>query len=146
MADSLKKKMVIGVSTRALFCLHTENRIFEEQGVAAYSAYQREHENDILKPGPGFALIQSLLHLNCLPGQENRVEVIVMSKNSPDISLRIFHSIEHYGLPITRAVFLSGASLAPYLAAFGTDLFLSACEEDVQSAVGSPGQVCRMCP
>ncbi len=135
MADSLKKKMVIGVSTRALFCLHTENRIFEEQGVAAYSAYQREHENDILKPGPGFALIQSLLHLNCLPGQENRVEVIVMSKNSPDISLRIFHSIEHYGLPITRAVFLSGASLAPYLAAFGTDLFLSACEEDVQSAV-----------
>ena len=59
----------------------------------------------------------------------------MMSKNSPDISLRIFHSIEHYGLPITRAVFLSGASLAPYLVAFGTDLFLSACEEDVQSAV-----------
>lgn len=135
MADSLKKRLVIGVSTRTLFCLHTENKIFEEQGVEAYSAYQREHEKDILKPGPGFALIQSLLHLNKLPGQENRVEVILMSKNSPDISLRIFHSIEHYGLPITRAVFLSGGSLAPYLNAFQTDLFLSACEEDVQSAI-----------
>ncbi len=135
MADGLKKRLVIGVSTRTLFCLHTENKIFEEQGVEAYSAYQREHEKDILKPGPGFALIQSLLHLNKLPGQENRVEVILMSKNSPDISLRIFHSIEHYGLPITRAVFLSGGSLAPYLNAFQTDLFLSACEEDVQSAI-----------
>lgn len=135
MADGLKKRLVIGVSTRTLFCLHTENKIFEEQGVAAYCAYQREHEKDILKPGPGFALIQSLLHLNKLPGQENRVEVILMSKNSPDISLRIFHSIEHYGLPITRAVFLSGGSLAPYLNAFQTDLFLSACEEDVQSAI-----------
>lgn len=135
MTDSLKKKLVIGVSTRALFCLHTENKIFEEQGVEAYSAYQRKHEGEILKPGPGFALIQSLLSLNNLPGQENRVEVIVMSKNSPDISLRIFHSIEHYGLPITRAVFLSGASLAPYLTAFHTDLFLSACEGDVQAAI-----------
>lgn len=135
MAYSLKKRLVIGVSTRALFCLHTENKIFEEQGVDAYSAYQREHENEILKPGPGFALVRSLLHLNSLPGQENRVEVILMSKNSPDISLRIFHSIEYYGLPITRAVFVSGASLAPYLSAFQTDLFLSACEEDVQSAI-----------
>lgn len=135
MTDSLKKKLVIGVSTRALFYLHTENKIFEEQGVEAYSAYQREHEREILKPGPGFALIQSLLSINNLPGQKNRVEVIVMSKNSPDISLRIFHSIEHYGLPITRAVFLSGASLTPYLTAFHTDLFLSACEEDVQAAI-----------
>lgn len=135
MTDSLKKKLVIGVSTRALFYLHTENKIFEEQGVEAYSAYQRENEREILKPGPGFALIQSLLSLNNLPGQKNRVEVIVMSKNSPDISLRIFHSIEHYGLPITRAVFLSGASLTPYLMAFHTDLFLSACEEDVQAAI-----------
>lgn len=60
-----------------------------------------------------------------------------MSHNSPDTSLRVFHSIEHYGLPITRSVLVSGASLAPYLAAFKTDLFLSACEEDVQCAIDS---------
>jgi 5'-nucleotidase len=76
-----------------------------------------------------------LLNLNCLPGQENRVEVIIMSKNSADTSLRIFHSIEHYGLPITRAVLSSGASLTPYLAAFHTDLFLSHNEEDVRGAL-----------
>lgn len=134
MSYNLEQKLVIGVSTRALFNLEIENRIFEEKGVEAYSAYQKEHENEVLKPGPGFILIKSLLSLNT-PGQENRVEVILMSKNSPDISLRIFNSIENYGLKITRAVFLSGSSLAPYLNAFKTDLFLSACEEDVQSAI-----------
>lgn len=134
MAYSLDNRLVIGISTRALFDLNTENKIFEEQGVEAYAAYQREHEGDVLKPGPGFALIKGLLGLN-QDGGENRVEVILMSKNSPDISLRIFHSIEHYGLGITRAFFLSGASLSPYLTAFHTDLFLSACEEDVQAAV-----------
>lgn len=134
MAYSLDNRLVIGISTRALFDLNTENKIFEEQGVEAYAAYQREHEGDVLKPGSGFALIKGLLGLN-RDGGENRVEVILMSKNSPDISLRIFHSIEHYGLGITRAFFLSGASLSPYLTAFHTDLFLSACEEDVQAAV-----------
>lgn len=134
MAYSLEHRLVIGISTRALFDLQNENRIFEEQGVEAYAAYQRAHENEVLKPGPGFALIQGLLSLN-REEQEKRVEVILMSRNSPDISLRIFHSIEHYGLEITRAFFLSGASLCPYLTAFHTDLFLSACEEDVQAAV-----------
>lgn len=135
MGYSLENRLVIGISTRALFDLRTENAIFEEQGVEAYSAYQKEHENEVLRPGPGFALIKALLKLNKLPGRESRVEVILMSRNSPDISLRIFHSIEYYGMDITRAVFLSGAALAPYLTAFHTDLFLSACEEDVQAAV-----------
>lgn len=135
MAYSLEEKLVIGVSSRALFDLSVENDIFEKQGVEAYREYQIAHENDCLKPGPGFALVQSLLNLNRLPGQENRVEVIIMSRNSADTSLRIFYSIREYGLPITRAVLVSGASLAPYLEAFHTDLFLSAYEDDVQSAI-----------
>lgn len=134
MAYSLEHRLVVGISTRALFDLRKENEIFEKQGVEAYAAYQREHESDVLKPGPGFALVRGLLGLN-RTAQEKRVEVILMSKNSPDISLRIFHSIEYYGLEITRAFFLSGASICPYLTALHTDLFLSACEEDVQAAV-----------
>lgn len=157
MAYSLENRLIIGISTRALFDLRTENRIFEEEGVEAYAKYQREHETEILKPGPGFSLIKALLSLNtpagmggtsekggCAKEQEsgtgrhvsgNRVEVVLMSKNSPDISLLIFRSIEHYGLDITRSFFTSGAPMAPYLAAFRTDLFLSACEEDVRAAI-----------
>lgn len=135
MAYSLDKKMVIGVSSRALFDLTVENRIFEEQGLEAYCRYQVEHEQDILKPGPGFRLIKSLLRLNEVAADKNLVEVIVMSRNSPDTSLRVFNAIAHYGLGITRSALVSGASLAPYLNAFHTDLFLSACEEDVQRAI-----------
>ena len=68
---------------------------------------------------------------------EDLVEVIIMSRNSPDSSLRVFNSIAHYGLDITRSVLVSGASLAPYLTAFHTDLFLSAYEDDVRSAIDS---------
>lgn len=135
MAYNLDRKMVIGVSSRALFDLTVENEIFEKQGVEAYCSYQVEHEQDILKPGPGFGLIKSLLHLNEYSPEQNLVEVIIMSRNSPDSSLRVFNAIAHYGLDITRSVLVSGASLAPYLEAFHTDLFLSAYEDDVQSAI-----------
>lgn len=137
MAYQLDKKMVIGVSSRALFDLTAENEIFETQGVEAYCSYQVEHEQDILKPGPGFRLIQSLLKLNEYGQGKDLVEVIIMSRNSPDTSLRVFNAIAYYGLNITRSVLVSGASLAPYLAAFHTDLFLSAYEDDVQSAIDS---------
>ena len=137
MAYDLENRLVVGVSSRALFDLTYENRIFESDGVEAYCRYQIEHENDILKPGPGFPLIRALLNLNHLPNHEGCVEVIIMSRNSPDSSLRVFKAIEHYGLDITRAVLASGASLAPYLSAFRTDLFLSAYEDDVQSAIDS---------
>ncbi|MCM1193843.1 MAG: 5'-nucleotidase [Butyrivibrio sp.] len=137
MAYVMNQKMVIGVSSRALFDLTVENEIFETRGLEAYCQYQVEHEQEILRPGPGFRLIQSLLQLNECVEERNLIEVIIMSHNSPDTSLRVFNTIAHYGLPITRSVLASGASLAPYLAAFGTDLYLSACEEDVQSAIDS---------
>lgn len=95
---------------------------------------QIEHEDDVLKPGSGFALVKALLHLNTL-SQQRLVEVIIMSRNSADTSLRVFRSIEHYGLDITRAVLSGGESLANYLESFGVDLFLSADEEDVQNAI-----------
>lgn len=135
MAFDLENRLVIGVSSRALFDLAAENEIFQNQGVDAYCSYQVEHEKELLKPGNGFKLVEALLNINNLPGQEGRVEVIIMSHNSPDTSLRVFNSIAHYGLNISRAVLASGASLTPYLEAFHTDLYLSADEEDVQSAI-----------
>lgn len=133
MAMSLDNKLVVGISSRALFDLEFENRIYEEQGLQAYLEYQRAHEQDILKPGTAFPLIRALHKLN--NGGEQLVEIIIMSKNSADTSLRIFNSIEHYGLAISRAALVGGNKIAPYLSAFRTGLFLSANEEDVQEAI-----------
>jgi 5'-nucleotidase len=70
-------------------------------------------------------------------GDTRKTEVIIMSRNSADTSLRIFNSIEHYNLDISRAALVGGSKLSPYLPAFNTDLFLSANAEDVQDAVNA---------
>lgn len=133
----LDDKLVIGISSRSLFDLERENEIFETQHEEAYARYQREHENIPLAPGTAFPLIRALLNLNRLIPERRLVEVVVMSKNSPDTGLRAFNSIEHYGLDITRAAFTRGDSLATYLEAFDVDLFLSRHEGDVQAAIDS---------
>ena len=136
MAYDLTDPLVIGISSRALFDLERENEIFETQGLEAYAAYQLAHEKDILPKGPAFALVEAFLNLNTLQ-QDRLVEVIIMSRNSPDTSLRIFNSIKSYGLDIERAALVGGGSIAPYLKAFKTDLFLSAYADDVKRAVDS---------
>lgn len=132
---NLDDKLVIGVSSRALFDLEVENTIFEDNGLEVYSWYQIEHESDILKPGTAFPLIKALQQLNA--DGRYLTEIIIMSKNSADTSLRIFNSIKHYKLNISRAALVGGVSISPYLGAFKTDLFLSANEKDVQEAINA---------
>lgn len=143
MALNLDDKLVVGISSRALFDLEEENRIFNEEGLEAYCKYQVEHECDILSPGTAFPLVKALAKLNS--DDRRLTEIIIMSKNSADTSLRIFNSIKHYGLDISRAALVSGQNIAPYLDAFRTDLFLSADEGDVQEAVNAgiaAGMIC----
>ncbi|MBQ6262210.1 MAG: 5'-nucleotidase [Clostridia bacterium] len=143
MPFDLNDRLVVGISSRALFDLEEANEVFEREGLPAYRKYQREHENDVLKPGTAFPLVKALHNLNL--GDRRLTEVIVMSKNSADTSLRIFNSIEKYGLDISRAALVSGASIAPYLSSFKTDLFLSADEDDVQEAINAgfaAGTIC----
>ncbi|MBE5787686.1 MAG: 5'-nucleotidase [Clostridiales bacterium] len=135
MMYDLTEPLVIGISSRALFDLEEENQIFETQGAEAFSAYQKDHENDVLRKGPAFHLVEAFLRLNQLQPDKRLVEVIVMSRTSPDASLRVFKSIAEYQLDITRAALVSGAEIAPYLKAFQTDLFLSAYAPDVKQAV-----------
>ena len=137
MAYDLSNYLVIGVSSRALFDLSKENEIYENEGLEAYCRYQLDHENDVLKPGTGFALINSMLRINQIDANTRRTEVVIVSRNSADTSLRISNSIDHYNLDITRAAFTGGEPVAKYLNAFDVDLFLSATEEDVQAAVES---------
>ena len=136
MPFSLDNLLVIGISSRALFDLETEEEIFRNEGLDAYRRHQLENEGEILKPGRGFALVRALLKLNTLV-ETRLVEVVIMSRNSSETSLRIFNSIKHYDLDITRAALSGGASLAPYLEAFNVSLFLSLHEDDVQAAINA---------
>lgn len=126
-------RLVVVISSRALFDLDESHRIFEQGGEDAYSRHQIEKEDEPLAPGVAFPLAKKLLALN---GPEAaRVEVILISRNSADTGLRIFNSIRHHGLDITRAAFTRGESPYRYIGAFGAHLFLSADAGDVRKAL-----------
>lgn len=135
MAYPIDKKLVVAVASSALFDLTESDSIFKAQGLAAYREYQRKHENDPFEKGVAFPFIKRLLKLNDAFQDSRPVEVILMSKNSPETGLRALNSIKHYNLNITRAGFTSGYPHFKYLPAFNTALFLSANEQDVSDAI-----------
>ena len=134
MAYDLSDKLVVAISSCALFDLEHENQIFENNGIEAYTRYQIEHENTVLPKGTAFPLVEALLSLN-EKFEEPIVEVIILSSNSPETGLRVFNSISEYGLDIVRAAFTGGEAKHPYLEAFNIDLFLSRNEKEVQDAI-----------
>lgn len=134
MADRDSDRLVVAISSRALFDLEESHSVYMANGVEAYRQYQIEHEDELLQPGDAYHLAEKLLNLNTLLGKA-RVEVVLVSRNSADTGLRVFNSIQHYGLDISRAAFAGGRSPYPYLSAFGCHLFLSTHAEDVRSAL-----------
>lgn len=130
------RPLVVAITARALFDLEDGHALFEREGLAAYADYQRQHEDQLLRPGIAFPLVRKLLGLNALlPEGIAPVEVILLSRNSADTGLRIFNAIEHYRLDIVRAVFTAGADTHPYIRPFGAQLFLSANPASVRSAL-----------
>ena len=135
MPASFDGKLVVAISSRALFDLEESNRVFESQGVEAYYQYQRVHEDEVLGQGIAFGLVKKLLALNTRMPERPRVEVILLSRNTADTGMRIMNSIEHYKLDIVRAAFTGGESTHPYVPAFEASLFLSANPDDVRKAL-----------
>lgn len=132
-----KQKLVVAISSRALFNLDDSHAIFTSQGKEAFCRYQVAHEDEVLEPGYGFALVKKLLAINNASPDNTLVEIILLSQNSADTGLRVFNSIAHYQLNITRAAFTSGVSPYPYLSAFGAHLFLSTNADDVRKTLNA---------
>lgn len=130
----IEDKLVISVSSSALFDLSESDRIFKEKGTEVYRKYQEDNIDNTLAPGIAFPFIKRLLHLND-EFTEKPIEVILLSRNSTETGLRIFRSIQKHNLDITRAGFFDGASPFEYIPAFNSALFLSANEEDVKKAI-----------
>lgn len=135
MAFDLSRRLVIGLASSALFDLAESDAVFRTKGAQTYREYQRDNQDKPLERGVAFPFIRRVLSLNQLNPNDPPVEVILLSRNDPDTGLRVMNSIQHYDLPITRAVFMQGQSPHPYIPAFDIELFLSANAEDVRNAV-----------
>lgn len=117
------EQLVVAVSSRALFDLEAEHKLFEEEGYAAFRDYQQQNQDNPLKPGVAFPFVKRLLGLNKLFGDSEPFRVVVLSRNSPETGRRFFNSCRHYKLPINAGAFTSGHSTFPFIQAFNVSLF-----------------------
>lgn len=146
MAFDLSESLVIGISATALFDLSEADKIFKEKvehdpdtAMEEYRAYMLINELEPLKDGTGMPLVKALLNLNKYQkiGDPPIVEVVVMSRNSPETGYRVLSEIRRRGLNITRSAFTAGESNVDYLESFYVDLFLTTSETDAQRVIDS---------
>jgi 5'-nucleotidase len=144
MPFTVEGKLVVAISSRALFDFEEENRIFDRDGEAAYIALQSARLDVPARHGVAFPLVNKLLAFNT--PEQQRVEVVVLSKNDPVSGLRVFKSAEKAGLRIERGVFTRGRSPYEYLGPLKANLFLSANEADVRGALEATVPAARVYP
>ncbi|MDE2401241.1 MAG: 5'-nucleotidase [Burkholderiales bacterium] len=144
MAASLSGQLVVAISSRALFDFEHENELFEAADDRAYMRHQLDRLDNPARPGVAFSLVQKLLAFNT--PDTARVEVVILSRNDPVSGMRVFRSARHYGLPIQRGVFTRGESPWRYLRPLRANLFLSANEADVRSALLEGVPAARVLP
>ena len=135
MSSTLQDRLVVAISSRALFDFEEENRIFEESDDAAYMRLQLDRIERPAQPCVAFQLVRKLLAFNTSDNQRDRVEVVLLSRNDPVSGLRVFNSAKYHGTPIERGVFTRGRPPFSYLHALQANLFLSAESGDVRAAL-----------
>ncbi|MBL8489661.1 MAG: 5'-nucleotidase [Rhodocyclaceae bacterium] len=135
MVYPIDKKLVVAVTSRAVFDMQEANEVFDAHGSETYREYQEEHLDECLAPGVAFPFIRRLLRLNELYPDQQPVEVVVLSRSDPASGRRFFRSCASHGLAISRGAFLSGKSPFPYIGSFNASIFLSANESDVLGAI-----------
>ena len=133
MAPSLSDKLVVAISSRALFDFEEENRVFEHGDDRAYVELQRQRLDIPAPPGVAFSLVRKLLAFNS--AERQRVEVVILSRNDPASGMRVFRSAQSAGIALERGVFTQGRDPFGYLRPLGAHLFLSANEADVRQAL-----------
>ncbi|MBK7975133.1 MAG: 5'-nucleotidase [Deltaproteobacteria bacterium] len=129
-------KLVIAVASTALFDLAESDDIFKRKGLDEYRRHQRTNEGIPFAPGVAFPFVRRLLSLNT-GSKECPVEVVLLSHNDPDTGLRVFKSIEHHGLDISRGAFLNGKAPHSYMESFNASLLLSGNVENVRAAIAA---------
>ncbi|MFZ9678331.1 MAG: 5'-nucleotidase [Quisquiliibacterium sp.] len=148
MPPTLEGKLVVAISSRAIFDFEEENRVFERDDDATYMALQQQRLDLPAPPGVAFALVKKLLRFDApdTPEAQRRVEVVVLSRNDPGSGLRVFRSARQSGLRLERGVFTRGRTPWPYLSPLNANLFLSANLDDVRAALAAGFPAARVFP
>nr|WP_317200513.1 5'-nucleotidase [uncultured Psychrobacter sp.] len=148
MAVDFSKTLIVAISATALFDLsESENHLADllqqspKSAISKFRSYMAARENDDLSIGAGYPLIKALLNLNAYCDtaalvdktiEAPLVEVVIVSKSSPDTGIQVLNAIRAHKLNISRSAFISGSPVAPYIDDFKVDLFLTTNRDDAQ--------------
>ncbi|XP_075764665.1 cytosolic 5'-nucleotidase 1A [Pelodiscus sinensis] len=132
--------ITIAVSSRALFRMEEEQKIYSDQGVEAYVKYQLDHESEPFLPGAAFPFVKALEAVNAqlrelYPDSEELFDIVLMTNNHAQVGVRLINSINHHNLFIERFCMTGGNSPMCYLKAYHTNLYLSSDAEKVSEAL-----------
>lgn len=160
MAIDFSNTLIVAISATALFDLtESENHLLEllqqrpADAVKEFRDYMAEREDEPLNIGAGYPLIKALLNLNnycedCMSKDSviemPLVEVVIVSKSSPDTGIQVLNAIREQGLDISRSAFISGSLVAPYIDDFNVDLFLTTNREDAQQVADADICACAI--
>ncbi|MDE0176675.1 MAG: 5'-nucleotidase [Defluviicoccus sp.] len=131
----IEDKLVIAVSSTALFDFSAEHDLYLKEGVDQFRSYQRDNRTEVPQLGTAFPFIQRILQLNTIYSDHNPIEVVILSRNHADAGLRVMDAVRHYELSISRAFFLAGSLPYPYMESVGAVLYLSTNKDEVNRAI-----------
>jgi 5'-nucleotidase len=125
MPVDLSKYLVIAISSRALFDLEEEERIYQRLGLEKYREFQLEKENELLK----LVALQRQFPISDAPLRM----AIVTARNSPAHE-RVIKTLRSWGVGVDAAFFLGGVAKQPVLKAFGAHIFFDDQEDHLALA------------
>lgn len=158
MAVDFSNTLIVAISASALFDLSESERQFQQlhkkdpkNALQKFHDYMVANENTPLTAGVGYPLIKALLKLNGFEDngkdyhdESPLVEVVIVSKSSPDTGVQVLNSLRSHGLNITRSAFISGEPVAKYIADFKVDLFLTTNRDDAQAVTDASVCACAL--
>lgn len=160
MAVDFSNTLIVAISATALFDLaESENYLLQlleqhpKSAIKDFRDYMALRENEPLNIGAGYPLIKALLNLNRYCKDEATgtfdieaplVEVVIVSKSSPDTGIQVLNAIREHELNISRSAFISGSPVAPYIKDFNVDLFLTTNRDDAQQVADADICACAI--
>ncbi len=160
MAVDFSNTLIVAISATALFDLsESENHLLQllkqrpDSAIKEFRDYMAKREDEPLDIGAGYPLIKALLNLNNYNNESVQtdssiqtplVEVVIVSKSSPDTGIQVLNAIRTHELNISRSAFISGSPVAPYISDFNVDLFLTTNRNDAQQAADANSCACAI--
>ncbi|MGB5291741.1 MAG: 5'-nucleotidase, partial [Lysobacterales bacterium] len=99
-------------------------RVYQSEGLEAFSAREKQHAETPLPDGPFRPLMQALQNIqSAYPIENNPIRTALVTARSAPAHKRVILTLRKWGIRVDEALFLGGKPKGPFLAAFGADIF-----------------------